>query len=232
MANPAELLHAQLTAWNHDNSKTTAVGRELAKDPQWRSHRTAVELLGAIETLLDEYATTGELDVSEWKKEFPNWCRAVFAYPNGWNTANSSIDPQSLRMLAMLGTMLRMTQPKITSEGVEQMNARLDEVRQTQRDRAEHVPHDLNRHLTYVIAHLQLCLDDFALRGEFDLQKALIELRSIIVLLTEADPEGETFWAKFKGWFGDVFVGGVAGAASKQIGIAAVNAALPPGMGS
>lgn len=232
MANPAELLHAQLTAWNHGASKSTATARALANDPQWKTHRTAVALLDAIEMLLDEHEATGVLDVTEWRNEFPSWCKAVFVYPNGWQSGSSNIDPQSLRMLATLGTMLRITQPQIAPDGVSRMNEKLDELREAQRDRADHVPHNLNRHLTYVIAHLQLCLDEFSTRGEFDLQKALAELRSIIVLLTDEDPEGASTWSKFKDWFGNVFVGGVAGAASKQIGIAAVNAALPPGVGN
>ncbi|GAB3134915.1 hypothetical protein GCM10027289_27730 [Tsukamurella serpentis] len=190
MANPAELLHAQLTAWNAPSQPANDARQMGTESVTWSAHRQAVRHLEAIDELLNLMSSKGR-NVTVYRDEFSNWCAHVFAFGSGWVAAGSGgIDVQSLRFLHALSGLLDYEVPEATPEARQSVQDFLSAATQVLNNSG--APAHLRMHLVNVINHAQWCLDHFDAAGDFELATALERLLGAIGVTAESDTDPES----------------------------------------
>lgn len=173
MANPAELLHTFLTTWRGNS------------DPEPRAHRIAISHLDAIEELLDEMDDL-KMRTDIYRRYFDQWMALTLHTPHGWQpqTNLKHIDDRALENLDLLADRFNDIVAKIQPDGLEQIRAYADEVRELLEEDTSVQDAGLRRHLLQVLAHLNWCVDNFSAVGEFDLQEAIERLVAAMIRVT------------------------------------------------
>ncbi|MGU3652515.1 hypothetical protein [Mycolicibacterium sp. A43C] len=176
MANPAALLHAQLSAWK--GSKTF---------PDTQRHRIAVSHLDSIEELLRQMDDAGLKTVIFWRY-FPQWVELTLHMPHGWKTGTTAShrDDSALENLEHLADRFDDLLPKLQEGGLDAVRTYADGVRTLLDDDDSITDEHLRRHLKQVIAHVNWCLDNFDAVGEFSLQEAIERLLAAMIRATVA----------------------------------------------
>jgi len=189
VANPAELLLAQLRPWNQPNR--TAYQTRNPDADKWATQRLAVRHLDAIDQLLTELSETR--NVAVYQRHFSSWAADVFAYPQGWNAAGSAqVDMAALEHLENLAEFLRSYVPELKPTGEAELRGYVKLVQSTVEE-DQSIPADLRIHLREVVSHLLRCLDEYETVGAFELQKALENLAAT-VLRTAANSGNKSKW--------------------------------------
>lgn len=171
--------------------------RNPAQD-SFQLHRLAVRHLDAIDQLLDEMAAAGS-DVSVYRKYFPEWCSAVFAFPKGWDAAPwADITGAKLEHLQNLAEMLRYYVPAVEPDGLAKLRTYADDIRAALRADTS-IPEPLRIHAHEVIQHLLWCVDQYDLVGDFILADAVERLAAMIVHVgaNSSEETRNTVWSWF-----------------------------------
>lgn len=220
MANPAELLHAQLRQWRGPANVAAQNARNVPSFKGWADHRRAVMLLKDIEDLLTIAETDHGLNMSHARRHFDRWTQMVFAFPNGWASAgNHSIDSASLEQLEATATTLDMVVPKFVENGADSFSTFLDIVRAKIDGEDEFFREHANR----VINHLQGLLNDWEHLGEFRIVDAIRDLTLILNELEKRKPDdpfikqaSTAVWGFFRKDIAAAMIAGIALAALPQ----------------
>lgn len=203
MANPAQLLLNQLRAWRPNTPArpnirppTVQQVRNPAGDG-FLAHRLAVQQLEAIDQLLDEMAGAGA-DVSVYRRNFPEWCKAVFAFSHGWDTQPAvDIPDGTLDHLQNLAEMMRYYVPVLQPNGLDSIRDYAQRVKDTLAQDAS-IPQQLHIHAHEVIEHLLWCVDRYNLVGDFVLSEALERLAATVVrVAANSNEENRGGWRSF-----------------------------------
>lgn len=178
MANPAQLLLTQLSAWRAPSS--TAEAHRSPVSDEWLSHRLAVRHIDAIDQLLGEMAAAGR-NVGVYRRYLPQWTSMVFSFPRGWQAARSGdLDRGQLEHLENLADALRDFVPTLEEGGLDRIRDYADEVSATLiADNS--LPQELRLHSLEVVEHLKWCANQYDVVGDFDLQEALERLAATVV---------------------------------------------------
>lgn len=217
MANPAELLHAQLTKWNGPENVAARNTRGIPASQGWEDHRRAVMLLKDIEELLTIAEKNQGLNMSHARRHFDRWTQMVFAYPYGWSSSGQhSIDAASLEQLEATATTLQMVVPEFVDGGPEGFAGFLDAVR----DRVDALCDEgefLRIHAHRIINHLHGLLDARKYMGEFRIANAINDLNFITEELKKKSPKdpflqqaATNVWSFFKKNIAVAYIAGVA----------------------
>ena len=215
MANPAELLHKQLLQWQTNATASTA---RLGKDDSGENRkqlahklRIASMHLLAIRDFLDRYEETGR-DATMWRKALDRWTLGLFLFPHGWShTQATSFDNSDLHLLQSLGDLMQMTVPELDKKAVDEIPEFLKQIRDTATE--GNLDLNLKRHLFNVLSHIEWCLENYTLVGDFELEKAWMQLAATVNLAeTNAPEEQKSRWASIKeNWLNPFVVGSLSG---------------------
>lgn len=242
MANPAELLHKQLSGWADSTTKTAKEARKLdvqngenssqfqSRTAQiWADHRLAVTRLNQVVESI-EVAKREGVPVNVYEQFIPQWTEAIFAYPHGWKERSQpGILKVPLDQLESVAALLDFVIPKFKEGSSEKFSHFLD-VLLHRVSTLDETHRFLREHSIRIIQHLRGCLEDLDLYGEFKIIDALHELKYILEALEEAadTPEDKKFyqkaqegaWGFFKKSTGSVVLAGtiLASSAVEQAG--------------
>lgn len=201
MANPAQLLFAQLSAWHViDQRRTTAQVRHVhGSNVGWEQMRMAVRHLDAIEELLTQMSQAGR-DVSVYHRHFPSWTTAVFAYPNGWNKMGlCDVNQQMLDHLHTLGDLMEILVPTLSPTGDGELRSFCARLLNTLDDDPT-IPDPLKLHLREVVRHLEWCLDQYAVAGDFEVRKAVERLVAAMAQVAGASENPDRWKTVLNTW--------------------------------
>lgn len=218
MANPAELLHAQLSAW-----------KGVKGYPNTQQHRIAVSHLDAIEELLDQMDDAG-IKTSIYRRYFNRWASLTLHHPNDWrtNTTASHEDDSALENLEHLADRLGDLVEKLQPGGLDTVRAYTDGV-SALLDQDESIQDaSLRRHLRQVIAHVNWCVENFDAVGEFNLQEALERLAAAMIRVA-ANSDQKPRWRDKMDTVVWPFVTGTAASIAASPATLAITAALGGG---
>lgn len=217
MANPAELLHAQLVRWNGPNNVAAWNTRNVGTGDGWDDHRRAVGWLDDLDKLLTIAETDYDLNMGPARRHYYRWVQMVFAYPNGWNTAGQhSIDATALEQLEATAATLQTIVPAFIDGGPEGFASFLDVLRARVDDICGEGEF-LRKHAHRIINHLHGLLNDREHLEEFRITNAIDDLMLIIEELKKQRPEDPFLkraatwtWTFFKKNVAVVYVSGIA----------------------
>lgn len=176
MANPAELLHDLFVSWNNDKQSAQSARHDTAS---LVTHRRAVRYLDGIDELLDVAEATGKR-VKNYRDYFPYWAQTVFHFPRSWQGSNTgAINVEQIRHLENLIDLLDDFVERIDTEKFEALSTYLTLVERTL-DEDESLLDSVKRSARAMIIHLRGCMEDFAIVGDFDFEKALERLIGVL----------------------------------------------------
>lgn len=243
MANPAELLYSTLVQWNLQpnrdpriapaNKPMPAKHRQLTsnRDYALRMHEIALGHIAEIRELLDTLELLTGMDVSEFRREIPNWTEMVLSYDNGWRDAEL-FDDASLRWLKTLGPMLQGLVPEFTDSDLAEVNKGLNDLLKILK-REKTIGRELTIYLLNLINHMKWVLADAKVQGDFKLARTVTLLRDTVETADEVstNPKLKPLYKRVLDKFRrkDLVVGTfqIASAAAKAY--EDVQQALPPG---
>lgn len=210
MANPAELLHKQLSGWADSTTKTAKEARRLVRQNGeniskfrsrtaqiWADHRLAVTRLNQVVESI-EIAKREGVPVTVYEQFIPQWTEAIFAFPHGWSERDQpGILKVPLDQLESVAALLNFVIPKF-EEGSSEKFSNFLEVLLHRVSTLDETHRFLREHSIRIIQHLRGCLEDLDLYGEFKIIDALHELKYILEALEEAadTPEDKKFYQK------------------------------------
>ena len=163
MANPAELLHQELTTWRHSYANHFA---------PIESQRMASRHLDSIEELLDQMDIAGKR-TDLFRRHFETWANLTFHHPHGWQTQSplTERDDHALESLDHLSDRLAELVPKLAEGGLDVLQGYVDAAADLLAQ-DDSISEDLKLHARQVIAHLRWCIDNYAAVGDFSLMEA------------------------------------------------------------
>lgn len=193
MADPAKLLHTQLSAWSKPEvlDKT----RNLRSASGWKDQRVAAVNLDHVMTLLDRLDAEEE-DTTPFRKYTTPLHQAVFGYGTDWShhsnrTARTTnpVDEHALNSLLTISMAVKHLIPKLEKDGLQTFNKMLeDEVLQQPSDE---FPYEIRAYFIRVRDHLAWCVQHFSEVGEFELHEAAMQFRMTVLFMTAGAPEHE-----------------------------------------
>ncbi|MBV7294909.1 hypothetical protein KRX51_03120 [Corynebacterium sp. TAE3-ERU12] len=206
MANPAMLLHKQLTAWTDPNKRVHSA-RNLHDEEGWITQRQTVELLSHLSDAIDMAEQQG-MSMDMARKYFPAWVRTVFAFPAGWDVNAQRPTEAAMDMLYATGVTLSTVIPTFETDGPHALRALLNGIL-TNLDGA---PPALEKHARGVVCHILKLVDEWHIYGEFRIANAMTDLQSLLDLLEEQsnDAEKSSWFNKAKRAMWAVFGSGFA----------------------
>jgi hypothetical protein len=199
MANPAELLYDQLTRWNNRApNRSNALHRGLAGnfDTAAREHEIAMGHISAIRELVETAALADDAAADEFRAEIPKWTGMVLSFPAGWQ-GYGNFDTNSLQLLRILRRDLKAYVPTYTPDQIDSVrNALATTLELLRRDGT--IKGALAIYLTNLLNHLRQVLDEYDLRGDFDLARATTLLRETVRTAEEVsdNPQVKPLWAR------------------------------------
>ncbi|WP_139024455.1 hypothetical protein [Corynebacterium nuruki] len=138
--------------------------------------------------------------MKNYRTYFPLWTRTVFNFPNSWQgTSSGGINVEQIRHLENLIDLLDDFVERIDPAKFEALSTYLTLVEKTL-DEDESLPDSVKRSARAMITHLRGCMEDFAIVGDFDFEKALERLIGVLAqvgLRSEKKDE----WSKVMGLF-------------------------------
>lgn len=184
MANPAELLFNLFTDWNNPHSTT----ENARADNELVQHRRAVAYLEAIDQLLNILESQG-IRTSVYRRQFPTWLQIVFNYPKNWQGNNTGgISQYTLDPLETLIGYLDDVVPTANPELVEKLQDYLESIWQALSS-DDSLPDNVRLEAAAVIKHVQNCIDDLAVIGDFDFRQAVDRLISVLIQIHKASEQ-------------------------------------------
>lgn len=197
MANPASLLHQQLSSWN--NHQVSAEEARTPDTENWLLHRVAVRHLEAIEHLLHQLESRGRsMDI--YRAYYPHWTKAVFSYPSGWTApASGGINGDALNHLRTLGDWLDDFVPTAQESALDQLREYTKLVRDTM-ETDDSLPVDLRGHVNEVIRHVEWCLANYSIMGDFELRTAVEHLAAATMQAASASSDKAKWRDVAKEW--------------------------------
>lgn len=189
MANPAELLHAQLDAWQATKNQSTARGIGKGKESTaWTEQRNAARNLENLMQLIDEFEKQNK-PVEIERGYAPQWIQAVYAHPNGWNASPNDASLTSrepLNALRSFGYRIDETLLPIAPGAKENM---LEAVAEAELLNSEELPQSLRLLLHESTSFLRKAIKEYDITGEFVLNTAVKKFIQALELLKEHNPD-------------------------------------------
>ncbi|BAQ21179.1 hypothetical protein [Corynebacterium glutamicum] len=197
MANPAELLHTQLSEWRKTGSLKTT--RNLPSEVGWSDMRFAVTNLQNCIDLLNKMEANGQ-QITAWTSYIESWNRAVFGLDVPWSGssgANGGVDEHALNSLLSLSAFLDLYVPKLNEGGLDSLRDMLDS--DILNKPAQDYPFELKAYLARVRNHLEWCIENFDKLGEFELHEAAMQFRMTVLFMASSAPNAteKNRWATF-----------------------------------
>ena len=235
MANPAELLHAQLDAWQSTKNQSTARGiGNGGEAAAWTEQRNAARNLENLLQLLDEFEKQNKpVDIE--RGYVPQWIQAVYAHPNGWSAPQNGYPlttREPLNALRSFGYRIDETLLPIAPGAKEDM---LEAIAEAESLNSEELPQSLRLLLHESTSFLRKAISEYDITGEFVLNTAVKKFIQALELLKEHNPEAnlaDRVVARAARWYKKPIVQlALAGFISAEMAIAApvVNEALEQG---
>lgn len=235
MANPAELLHAQLDAWQATKNQSTARGiGDGGKAAAWTEQRNAARNLENLLQLIDEFEKQNK-PVEIERGYAPQWIQAVYAHPHGWSasqTAHALTKREPLNALRSFGYRIDETLLPIAPGATEDM---LKAVAEAEVLNSEELPQALRLLLHESTSFLRKAIKEYDITGEFVLNTAVKKFIQALELLKEHNPNAnlaDRVAARAARWYKKPIAQlALAGFISAEMAIAApvVNEALEQG---
>lgn len=204
MANPAELLHAQLRHWytkkNQQEIRGLGDGSSLE---DWAEQRNAVRNLENLIQLIDEMEANGD-QVDVERIYLHRWVKAVYAFPYGWQqpaNGNACITSEALNILKSFGYRVDNLVLPVKPEALEDMLSAADEVEQQLKS---DIPKALKLLIHDSISFLRKSVAEYEITGEFVLNTAVKKFISALELLAEEQPDSSTIRnivSRISGWY-------------------------------
>lgn len=193
MADPAKLLHTQLTAWS--KSDVLVKVRNLQVSGGWKDQRIAAVNLDHVMTLLDRLDADKE-DTTPFRKYTTQLHRAVFGYGTDWanvtgrsTVGNNPVDEHALNSLLTISMAVKHLIPRLENDGLKTLNDMLqDDVLQQPSDE---FPYEIRAYFIRVRDHLAWCVEHFNEVGEFELHETTMQFRMTALFMTAGAPETE-----------------------------------------
>jgi hypothetical protein len=175
MANPAELLHRQLTAWRANPDGGDAAIAEK---------RIAARHIDAIEELLDQMDAS-KMKTGLYRRYSADWTKLALSHPHGWRskTTQSYLDGITLEHLEHLADRLDDLVPTVLEGGLDDIRAYSQGIRSLV-DEDDSLDPLLKMHVKQVVAHLIWCVDNYDATGDFELSEAIERLASAVIRAT------------------------------------------------
>jgi hypothetical protein len=197
VANPAALLLTQFQSWNHpnvnaDKARAEDIGAGMPK------HMLAARHLDAINELLDQMEAAGH-NIAIYRGRITDWRNILWCYPSGWASSSSGgIDQVALEHLETLSGMLGFFVPKATPDGSARLRTYLEDVETALRE--DELPSTLTMHVQHLVDHVRLCLSEYELYGDFELQDAIDRLTAAMVRAAGQSKNRERWRDLFNGF--------------------------------
>lgn len=204
MANPAELLLAELEQWStRTDQKSGATVRKVGSgDTGWQRMRHLVQLIEEIDLVLVSMSERGS-DVSVYRNTVPVWTQIVFAYDSGWKNASPAIDEVALAHLRTLAERLTFVVAPLDQERIgEARQMVIDATKLLSSDRS--IPEDLRRHVEDVLLHAADCLARHEAVGDVRVRAAVDRLLAglgEIAVQSDEQSKWTSLVNAFGGWF-------------------------------
>lgn len=198
MANPAELLLQQFESWSIPN-KDRKDSRSLRTDSQaWEKHLRAAHLLTDIKEALS-YTYGQGFDVSVYENAYKSWVKMLWNYPGSWTAGGHGFDETQMNYLRAAASLFSAVLPEFKDGEQSQSDfndflTALSRRISTLDDKHKH----LKAHALRIVRHIQGCLDDLEVYGEFRIFSALEDLQRLLDVLTEQVEHEDGFFRKAK----------------------------------
>lgn len=227
MADPATLLHDQLSAWS--KADTLSVVRNLNTEEGWRKQRIAAVNLDNVLKILDRLDDEGA-DTSPWRKYTRDLHKAVFGFETDWLKRNdrhphapNPVNEHAINSLPMLSMVSKHLVPKLEGGGLQRLQDMLGS--EILKKPSMEFPYELRAYFVRVRDHLSWCVENFDEVGEFSLHEAAMQFRMTVQFMAVGAPVGEQskWWSFVKDTFVWPFISttvttGPAELASKGLG--------------
>lgn len=227
MADPAKLLHDQLTAWS--KSETLQTARDLHTKEGWRQQRLAAVNLDHVMTLLNRLDEEGE-DTSSWRMYAMDLHKAVFGFGPDWTKRtnrsphlSNPVDKHALNSLKTLSMVTKHLVPTLYDDGVQKLQEMLEA--EELKAPLDEFPFELQAYFARVRDHLAWCVSNFNEVGEFSLHHAAMQFRMTVQFMAagSAAGKGSPWWKFFREKFvwpfaTETVVSGPAEWANSQLG--------------
>ncbi|AEG81712.1 hypothetical protein [Corynebacterium ulcerans] len=196
MANPAELLLRQFLDWSPPN-KDREDSRALRTDPHaWEKHLRAARLLTDIKEMLTYTAEQG-YDVSVYEGAYQSWVKMLWNYPGHWQASGHGFGSTEMNYLRTASSLFSAVLPEFAEEKQPEFKNFLMVL--TRRIEALDGKHKhLKAHALRVVRHVQGCLDELDIYGEFRVFSAIEDLQRLLDVLAEEAGDSTGFFHKAK----------------------------------
>ncbi|QAY05778.1 peptidase [Gordonia phage Vasanti] len=188
--NPAQLLLELFRKWKSSTGGTPSAQREIedAFSPGWNDVLRAFKYISEIERLLEELRGTGA-NVQVYQRYIPAWTAAAASWPRGWDKqGHSEFNQTLLDHLETLSGRLDETVPTFTEDGLEAVGAFVSDAAALLNE-DQSIPKDLRDHLTGVLLHVQRCVSEYDLTGDYAAARAIDELLATLGRVQNASSE-------------------------------------------
>lgn len=182
MANPAELLNAFLSSiWAHD-TVTSPASFTRQDDDSLTRHRLCVGYLSQIEEILEAMEKAGQR-TTIYRKNFTQWSRTVFNFPNDWNKVDPGCPEGAKDVLGLLADAMDSYVPKLDEEKLDELEKYLDTVDQELRN-DESLSSPVRDGALAFVENLRTLIDSYTVIGDFELERALQTLLGNLAIIT------------------------------------------------
>ncbi|WP_336818927.1 hypothetical protein [Gordonia sp. MMO-8] len=227
MANPAALLHAQLSEWNEPASNTNAQNVRTPDEDGWEVQRRAAGYLLEIESLLSRLTAIGPtVDVSVYRRYLPLWSRAVFVFPKGWSEGGSgAIEQTGLDQLAGLSTLFSLVVERADQTKFDEIRDSLNALEELIAASSASVA--LKAHLRNVMNHLRWCIDNYDIVSDFEVERATEQLIATVAraaVATQNDANQGGGWTTWLNGFVWPFASGATATVVGELAMAGIQA--------
>ena len=194
MANPADDLYEIFKLWRsakYPSSSAQPLVRESRQlsntadadlNEGWKTQLRAMRCLQAISLIIDEMEQSGDSVESE-RAFFREWCKAVLAYPNGWDERSSGVNNEAFTTLGLFRNSVRRFVPDLKTNVIEELKTLLAEEPDLTPPPGVY-PVELYDYFTRVRFHLKKCIDDYSVTSTFDLKKAAEDYRAAVFMMS------------------------------------------------
>lgn len=205
MSNPAAKLHELLASWTvpaAQKAETVRNWENAERGAFWRSQAQAAEYVREIDLLLGGLEASGS-KVDMYRRAFPDWAAAVFAYYTPWgtttNSPRSAVPSGSLALLDALATFIEDTDLTYELNESQQTNLReaVDNAKSQVLDDSGELPREVRRYLLGLINEAQECLEEFEAFGSVGIRSISLQLGGALVSACAALPENSTRRKRF-----------------------------------
>ncbi|QMW66581.1 hypothetical protein H4N58_00905 [Mumia sp. ZJ1417] len=194
MPNPAKLLLDLLDSWEVPPNRSIKHARGFSGGElqAWQRHQLAAQWIAEIESSLNSFVATDDLDqVEAWIEQLHLWYAALFEPDRAWNLKiQEGLSPLSGSPRSMLRALIPMLDtakavPKSGAEQIAQLLAALADARKLVNE-STYLNREVERYIKQLLDEAAIVAEEVEKYGEATLRARVFEVGGAMTALAEA----------------------------------------------